>query len=432
MSLMPTAAKACYYHWLLGLPEPTGDWSAAPAPTDASSAVAQLESADAEDDAAVTAAISDSDATVITADAQPATPITDPTITSWMINNTTYGYSTNATVDSVVSKILANVQTVAYTSTDVYIKATGIPSATLGSYGSDPAIPTNVNLTYDIPRTPEVNTGTKTAVGLGTIGVAVNGVSLFNPWDGMTYNNDGYWQQNANVFEASTFDSGPGHPAPLTGKTVSTSSGTEPAGIYHYHEDPTSLLNQLDPGNTGQHASPIIGYAADGYPVFGPYGYKTDASGNVIYNSNGQPEVELMTSSYQEVSYTNGIRPDGGPTTAAEPDGSYIQDFTYVAGSGTLDQYNGRYVSSAPGYPDGTYAYYVTTTYPYIIGPDYYGVVQTDDLPNGTITVPGNVTYYTPAVPEPAMGMVILGTVFVLRRRAGGIEGGIENKISHR
>jgi hypothetical protein len=108
------------------------------------------------------------------------------------------------------------------------------------------------------------------------------------------------------------------------------------------------------------------------------------------------------------------------------PLGSYLQDYAYNAGAGTLDQYNGRF-AVAPGYPNGTYGYYATETaaglptYPYVLGPQYYGVVQSDDLGSGTITVPSNVTYYTPsAVPEPAsMGMLFGAGMLLMRRRRG-------------
>jgi hypothetical protein len=443
--VMPVSARACYYHWSRGLPEPTGIWPTIPsyvpnaAATNAEDAIAQLQAADAQDDAAVTGAASNAGSWQIsggsvvtpvamtgsgivgssavysvvtpqaTSFAQPAispddSPSIDATVTSWSLNTTnTHAYSTNSTIESDVGSYLANVQVVAYTSTDTYIKTTGLPSYNLGPFPTDPNAPTNQNLTYEITRTPTVNTGTKTATALGPIGVAVNGVAFFNAWDGMTYNNDGIWQQNANVFEASSFDQGPGHPAP--------------GGTYHYHEEPTALITQVDPGNTGQHASPVIGYAADGYPIFGPYSYVVNAQGQIVDGSNGQPEVELMTSSYEMKTYTNGVRPNGGPTTSAEADGSYLQDYEYVAGYGTLDQYNGRF-AVAPGYPNGTYGYYVTATYPYIVGPDYYGNVDANDLMGGTVTVPSGVTYYTGAVPEPAsLTMIAFAGMGLLSRR---------------
>ena len=45
VSLSAGRANACYYHWLLGLPEPTGVW-----PTTPNAAASQLQAQDAADD----------------------------------------------------------------------------------------------------------------------------------------------------------------------------------------------------------------------------------------------------------------------------------------------------------------------------------------------------------------------------------------------
>src|SRR5256885_13119498 len=125
-----------------------------------------------------------------------------------------------------------------------------------------------------------------------------------------------------------------------------------------------------------------------------------------------------MTSGYQLRNITQRkTLPEGTTASSPGPDvsstyplGSYVEDFGYVSGSGLLDQYNGRF-SVTPDYPQGTYAYFVTldssgsAIYPYIIGPQYYGVVATDNLSAGSITVPGDVVYYNP-VPEPSLGTV--------------------------
>jgi hypothetical protein len=190
------------------------------------------------------------------------------------------------------------------------------------------------------------------------------------------------------------------------------SQTTPKTGNYHYHQAPLALLNQLDPGNTGQHSSPLLGFAFDGFPVYGPY---------AATNADGTGPVIRMTSSYY---LPSGVTTRAnGPTIASVAQGSYVEDYVYSAGLGTLDQYNGRMEINAD-YPQGTYAYHVTlnaagtAVYPYIIGPSYYGVVASDNLGMGTITVPGNVTYYT--VPEPssaAATMLIGGCAFLRRRR---------------
>ena len=74
--------------------------------------------------------------------------------------------------------------------------------------------------------------------------------------------------------------------------------------------------------------------------------------------------------------------------------GSYLEDYAYLSGAGTLDQYNGRFTVT-PDYPQGTYAYFATldasggAAYSYLVGPTYYGAVATDNLSPTGITVPG-------------------------------------------
>jgi hypothetical protein len=400
-TLIPTAAAlACDYHMLMGIQEPTGIWptqwqtpslATNTAPTNAAEAVVNLEAADA---------------------------VTDAAITKWMLNTTgVKGHSPNATINALVSQINADVQTVAYNATDVYVHATGVPSHDVGPFTGNPAAPSDRNRTVRIPRNPVVNNGAKTNVGLGPVGVMVNGVAFFDPRDAQTYNNQNVWHQNANKWEASSFDNpGKGHPAPDM-----QSQATPKTGNYHYHQAPLALMNQLDPGNTGQHHSPLLGFAFDGFPVYGSYGYASaDGAGGIVRE----------TSSYQLRSITQrttlpggASAPSAGPDVSASfPLGSYVEDYAYVAGSGTLDQYNGRFTVT-PEYPLGTYAYFValdaagSAVYPYIIGPQYYGVVATDNLGAGTITVPNDVVFYT-GVPEPtALALLGAGGLLLARRR---------------
>jgi hypothetical protein len=46
-------------------------------------------------------------------------------------------------------------------------------------------------------------------------------------------------------------------------------------------------------------------------------------------------------------------------------DGTFREDWEYVADSGDLDQCNGL-EGVTPEYPEGTYHYYITDNYPYI------------------------------------------------------------------
>ena len=45
--------------------------------------------------------------------------------------------------------------------------------------------------------------------------------------------------------------------------------------------------------------------------------------------------------------------------------GTFTQDYEYVAGSGDLDECNGR-TGVTPEFPKGIYHYYATDSYPYL------------------------------------------------------------------
>jgi len=123
--------------------------------------------------------------------------------------------------------------------------------------------------------------------------------------------------------------------------------------------------------------SPIIGWAFDGNPIYGPYGYvdPTDQNSgirrlrtsyklknNVVFNEDTNP---------------NPYRIDG-PPISEYPAGYFVDDYEYDFQSGDLDSYNGRFCKT-PEYPDGTYAYFITidasdagiAEFPYIIGPQF-------------------------------------------------------------
>lgn len=285
-----------------------------------------------------------------------------PVITSWI---------RDSDAETGYGGILSNVQIVQYDASNVYVSCTCIPGYSIGPWNSDPNIPSNQNFVFKITRNPQKNSGKLTVVGLGQIGVWSNGVAVYNASDGMTYNNDGVWHRNAYYFEGVSFDDCLGHP--------------DQSGCYHHHVNPKCLYNDSD----SKDHSPIIGYAFDGYPIYGAYGYA---------NPDGSGGIKRMRSSYQL--RTNMVNRDtlptgavasqqGPPVSATYPLGDFMEDYKYVAGSGDLDTNNGRYCVT-PDYPNGTYAYFVTIdstrtpVYPYVLGLTYYGVVQTGNTGPGS------------------------------------------------
>ena len=301
-----------------------------------------------------------------------------PTITSWVINtDNSTGYFGE----------LSNVQSVDYTSNFVFVSCTCIPGYDIGPWAGNPNTPANQDFCFRITFNPQENTGTLTNTGLGHIGVWRNGVSIFNAKDAFSYNNQGVWFQDAYVFEGSSFDACLGHPA-----------GN---GEYHHHVNPTCLYNDSDEANH----SPIVGYAFDGYPIYGAYGYSNplDPNSAVSRMQSGQ-QLRNISSRQTLADGTNLPAYQYGPTVNSQyPIGSFIEDYEYIEGSGDLDEHNGRFCIT-PDYPEGIYSYFITIddyldpVYPYIIGPTYFGTVATGNTgpQSGHNLIPNNATHYDP------------------------------------
>jgi len=134
---------------------------------------------------------------------------------------------------------------------------------------------------------------------------------------------------------------------------------------YAHIANPVALRNQLGDTNSSQH-SPILGYAYDGNPIYGPYAY-TDPL-------NPSSSIKRM-----ETSYRLKTERTGGPNISSYPLGYFIEDYRYQHRFGDLDDNNGRYCVT-PDYPEGVYAYFITINssnqpeFPYILGNRYYSI----------------------------------------------------------
>jgi hypothetical protein len=304
-----------------------------------------------------------------------------PEVTAWI---------RNTTGETGHKGIPSNVQSVRYSDANVYVTATCIPGYDIGPWAGNPNDAANQNFTFKITRTPQRNTGTPVVAPLGHIGVWTNGVSVFNAKDARSYNNANVWHQNAIVVEGPSFDTCLGHPAPN--------------GEYHHHLNPRCLY---DDRNSSVH-SPIIGYAFDGFPIYGAYGFAgVDGSGGVARMRSGY-RLRSMT---DRTTLPDGSTAQAGPAIDARyPLGYYVEDFEYVAGLGDLDEHNGR-ICVTPEYPAGTYAYFVTldesgtAAYPYTLGLTYYGTVP----PGNTGPQSGHNTPTEPVVTYGGISSALTG-----------------------
>lgn len=108
--------------------------------------------------------------------------------------------------------------------------------------------------------------------------------------------------------------------------------------------------------------SGIIGWAYDGNPIYGPFGYSDPM--------DRSSEVLLMTSGYIDQSTNITDRPPGFDS------GFFFEDYKYSPQDGTLDSNNGRFTKT-PEFPNGVYAYYALVSaagepvFPYFIGNTY-------------------------------------------------------------
>jgi hypothetical protein len=244
-------------------------------------------------------------------------------------------------------------------------------------------------------------TTTSTTTTTGTGGSTASG------WTG---GGDGIWRRNAVYAETVTFDPCNAH--------------QPQSGEYHYHDNPVCLRYQLGDNiagtnvgtasatfaeTTGTHThSPILGWSYDGYPVYGPYGYATAMSATSgvrrmvssyalrTDNTSTRTSLPAWAQAYQGI--TTLTSSEYGPAVSATyPLGRYVEDYDYTAGSGDLDQYNGRFCVT-PDFPNGTYAYFVTIdasgnpAFPYYLGPQFYG-----NESGGRVTsiTESTTTYYT-------------------------------------
>lgn len=342
-----------------------------------------------------------------------------PAITSWLQNTTqlgTYYVSGNSTAQS--NNILVNCQKVEYSTANVYISTKGIPAYPTGPFlDGNPSQSSDQNAIFKFPLAPVKNTGTPTATTGGNIGVFINGVALFDYRDGVSWNfaqnklcggpiqppcmGDGVWNRDAVRAEKGGFDCSKGHPA---------------QGNYHHHQNPSAFkldLNVISTVctlydadglytiNANQH-SPLIGYAYDGFPIYGAYGYQDTAGSGPITRMKSGYQLRNITA---RTHYADGTDVTDGPAISTTyPLGYFREDYEYVAHPGQpdyLDAHNGRFCVT-PEYPNGTYAYFCTVDsvhnsyYPYAVGPTFYGVYHNAKVTSvtepTTVYVPNAVT----------------------------------------
>lgn len=220
-----------------------------------------------------------------------------------------------------------------------YITSNGIPDHATGQFPNrgNPNTISAQDYHFKVPLNPTPGQGQSRGYDFG---VAVNGVP-FDPGTAELWNGDMRWHYEA-----------------LSGMMVSRGSlgvdanlaHVQPNGAYHYHGLPMGLLEKLN----YRSKMVLAGYAADGYPIYGPYCYSTA--------NDSRSALKKMKSSYR---LKSGTRIGGSDGPGGAYDGSFAQDYEFVQGAGDLDQYNGR-TGVIPEYPSGTFYYVLTENWPFV------------------------------------------------------------------
>jgi hypothetical protein len=215
------------------------------------------------------------------------------------------------------------------------IEANGLPDHAPGQFPNrgNPHTISSQNHTFQLPVAPRTNSTSRDARGWW-FGVAVNGVP-FEPGTAEFWNGQRDWNYEAIGGSINLgIDQNNAH--------------VQPSGAYHYHGPPTGLITRLG-GDTNRML--LVGWAADGFPIYTSRGHSIASDAN--------SPLKQLRSSWQ---LKKGERP-GGP--GGKPDGRFTADYEFVAGSGDLDECNGR-SGVTPEFPQGTYYYCVTGEFPFL------------------------------------------------------------------
>ena len=369
---------------------------------------------------------------------------------------------------SQLTPVYADINAISYSDNWVYILHSGLASHNMGPwyFDDDDSIlfanfPANQNRLYKISRNPVEETGTRETTAAGINGIYVNGVALFDVTDTFSYDTstgfdavtadqndpagdgsvdssdvigDFVWNRNAVVNEIVTLDPAFAHQA---------------GSNYHYHSSPSGLRYQLGDSvdydvvtntyteNFNNQHSPIIGWAADGFPLYGPYGYSdpTDANstvrrmvsgfqkrdgtnGSTNLSTTGRVSIPTWSLTYQTATTTTLNTENYGPDVDEQINwdiygeefehaelGRYLEDYAYkgnltgldfyegvaIDGAYTegsdfdLNLYNGRFCVT-PEFPDGIFAYFITIesdgspVFPYVLGREFFGEVTAESV----------------------------------------------------
>ena len=281
----------------------------------------------------------------------------EPLRTAWL---------TSPNQHAQVARIRPEVHSVTVLEQKVEIRSAGISLYYLGPLQSPADHVERIRqLQFNLPRFPAPAKGAHLSVRPDVMGVFVNGVPVYNQFAAMSYQGQNLWH----------FD-------PIAGGDDGTFVAAGRPQVELQHRSDLGLMEKLLSDRSGH--SPIIGFAFDGYPIYGPWGVVDD-------------KLQRMRSGYQlrQIKRRTTL-PDGTQLTPGQfgpevneafPLGSFVEDYEFAAGAGDLDEFNGRFCQT-PEYPQGTYAYFLSSdemgrlAFPYLLAGQYFGKLSAEELAN--------------------------------------------------
>ena len=248
-----------------------------------------------------------------------------------------------------------------YSSSNVFVKSNNIinHNVTISDSSIEYTPSKNQELTYTIPKVnlASITTVANQAQNSDAIALAINGLPIYNIQDSNTWNNSNY-HYNKVESEVSVFALG----------------NTTTNGVQYYYTLTKDVVGETAWGNSTTHSG-IVGWAFDGLPIYGPYGYANLAVNGDITDSN----ISIIKSCF-ELKSGNRDSVMGGKGAHT---GEFTEDYEfkgtnqgqtgYVGNDGN-GKFNMRY-GKTPESPNTAIKYYVLThddnlkpMFPYHVG----------------------------------------------------------------
>ena len=285
---------------------------------------------------------------------------------------------TNATVNNslgylTTSFLLTDGLSVGFDSSNVYVTGKNIPNYATTKIDTTLSNVKEGSGNYNIPRVDLVAVAnSNVSLESYAIGVLVNGLPLYNIKDNASWNGEDVWHYN-NEFKNRN-------------RSSNTIAETDSNGVTKTYLPTVDMSSTSAWGNATTHSG-IIGWAFDGLPIYGPYGYSDplDATSDV---TNIKSSFVLKA----------GIRASG---PGGDHTGAFVEDYTWDSSLAGQDGYAGRWNQRVGVTPDSSGAqikYYVCTIddsgkpmFPYAVGGG-----ENNDTTNQTALTYGNRYYAQP------------------------------------